>query len=448
MSKYFKLFIILCLMINIASCREFLDEKSNSNLSTIQNLDDLQALIDNFGSVTKFASGVETSADDFNMTEAQFNAIQYEEDKRLYLWMPDMVARPSSSGNEWQHCYHAILIVNSVLKSLETDKFSGEMADNIKGQALALRAAHYLDAVQMWSLAYDPATATQSLGVPLRLDADMNTSSKRANLEEVYTQIIKDLKESVGYLPQDQISLARVSKTTALGLLARAYLFMGNYEQALIYSNQALAITSSLLDFSKLDASSTYPIKELNKEVLLRASLDYKGYLKPARIERSIYNKYVTNDLRKDIYFSISSDGDVFFKGYYNSNNGINASVTVDELYLISAESYARLNKTSEAMKVLNDLLITRWKPGTFVSFSASTPEEALTIILEERRKELLLRGLRWSDIKRYNRDGANITLTRVVNGKTYTLPPNDLRYAIAIPEEVIELSGIEQNPR
>ena len=122
--------------------------------------------------------------------------------------------------------------------------------------------------------------------------------------------------------------------------------------------------------------------------------------------------------------------------------------MAVDELFLIAAECYARMNQVSTAINKLNELLITRWKTGTFVNFTASTKEEALAVILAERRKELLIRGLRWSDLKRYNRDGANITLTRTVNGKNFQLPPNDLRYAIAIPEEIIELTQIPQNPR
>jgi hypothetical protein len=58
------------------------------------------------------------------------------------------------------------------------------------------------------------------------------------------------------------------------------------------------------------------------------------------------------------------------------------------------------------------------------------------------------MRGLRWMDIKRLNKDGAKITLTRNVEGNTYTLPPNDLRYALPIPEEVISLTGMPQNIR
>src|SRR5699024_8156212 len=112
------------------------------------------------------------------------------------------------------------------------------------------------------------------------------------------------------------------------------------------------------------------------------------------------------------------------------------------------AESYAHTNDYGKAMQVLNQLLVTRWKAGTFVPYTAGSKEEALQKIRDERRKELLMRGLRWADLKRYNRDGANISLTRVVNGVTNVLPPNDPRYAIAIPEDIIKMTGMPQNER
>jgi len=67
---------------------------------------------------------------------------------------------------------------------------------------------------------------------------------------------------------------------------------------------------------------------------------------------------------------------------------------------------------------------------------------------LTERRRELIMRGLRWSDIRRLNLEGAGITQTRTANGKVHTLLPNDPRYALALPEDVIERSGMVQNRR
>tara|TARA_R110002033_G_scaffold36621_1_gene75228 strand:+ start:3737 stop:3916 length:180 start_codon:yes stop_codon:yes gene_type:complete len=57
-------------------------------------------------------------------------------------------------------------------------------------------------------------------------------------------------------------------------------------------------------------------------------------------------------------------------------------------------------------------------------------------------------RGLRWQDIRRLNKEGAGITLTRTLKGENYTLPPNDPRYIFPIPDDEIALSGIKQNVR
>ncbi len=94
--------------------------------------------------------------------------------------------------------------------------------------------------------------------------------------------------------------------------------------------------------------------------------------------------------------------------------------------------------------------MITRWKTGTFVPFTANTQEEALQIILQERRKLLLGRNLRWTDLCRLNLDlRFAVTLTRNVKGQQYTLPPNDPRYTMYIPNaEVLVNQLVEQNQR
>ena len=80
---------------------------------------------------------------------------------------------------------------------------------------------------------------------------------------------------------------------------------------------------------------------------------------------------------------------------------------------------------------------------------TASGTDDALKKILTERRKELLLRGIRWTDLRRLNYDSQfATTLTRVVNTQIITLMPNDNRYVYPIPNDEILYSGVTQNPR
>ncbi|KFF15735.1 RagB/SusD family nutrient uptake outer membrane protein [Chryseobacterium sp. JM1] len=443
------LLISLSLILTSFGCSDFLDEKSDLKLATPDRLEDNQILLNNYGFLNvDFASSGETSSDDYYLTDADYNGLSFEATKRLHIWMPDNVASPISSGNDWSTCYRSIYICNAVLFNMQDKNFTGEQADNIRGQALALRAFRYLDAAQIWCPAYNPQTAGIDLGLPLRLDPDMNIPSVRSTVKQTYDQIISDLQTAIPLLLPKQISGMRISRAAAYGLLARTYLFMGDYNNALQNTLQALSINNDLMDFNTLNPNADYPIEEMNKEILLWTALTYESHLMPAKIPDHIYQMYDNNDLRKTIFFRKNTVNEVLFKGYYNNVNGPIVSVATDELYLIAAECNVRLNKIQEGMGYLNNLLVKRWKTGTYIPLTANSQAEALNIILKERRKELLIRGLRWSDLKRYNRDGANITLTRTVNGQTYTLPPNDLRYAIAIPEDIITLTEMPQNPR
>lgn len=98
-----------------------------------------------------------------------------------------------------------------------------------------------------------------------------------------------------------------------------------------------------------------------------------------------------------------------------------------------------------------NRLLAKRWDKNTvYVPYSTADENEALRKILQERRKELpFTANLRWSDLRRLNKDPRfAATLSRNLNGEIYTLPPNDKRYVLPIPDIEIQLSGIQQNER
>src|SRR3546814_2443495 len=99
-------------------------------------------------------------------------------------------------------------------------------------------------------------------------------------------------------------------------------------------------------------------------------------------------------------------------------------------------------------MQCLNTRLEKRWRFGTFTPFTAADKHEALGRILEERRKELVFRGVRWSDIRRLANDPAfAITVERIIDNQHYILPPQIPGYLVQIPEDVIEVLGMPQNP-
>ncbi|MEN5057156.1 RagB/SusD family nutrient uptake outer membrane protein [Sphingobacterium kitahiroshimense] len=448
-------FLLLPLIL-FSGCEKFLEEKNDKSLSIPTTVADFQAMLNTAGNLNiNYIAAGEVSADDYYLSDADFNALEYESDKRLYMWQPDYVTRPqNSAGDEWYNLYTVVYICNSVLKGLEDYNLAGTEAANVKGQALVFRAARYLDGVQVWSPAYNKQTASTDLGMVLRLDPDMNIPSVRSSVQQTYDLIIKDLTEAMALLPNTSSSVTLPSKAAAHGLLARTYLFMGEYEKALQHAEAALGTTDAkIIDFNTLDPTADFPIPAVNEtseETIFWSPIFYADQLgqSVSKITPALYNLYDEDDLRKVIYFMQNVDNTYSFKGTHFGYYGLMNSLTPAEMILTVSECNARLGNLSKAAEALNKLMIKRWKSSDFTPYAFTDNEVALSTILEERRKELVMRGLRWPDIKRLNRDGYKITLTRTVNGQTVTIPPNDLRYAIAISEDVIEIGEIQQNPR
>ena len=444
--------LLLCFYCVIGTgCKKYLDAKPDKKLVVISKLEDLQALLDYFTRVSSFDPGAdEASADNHYVSKTVYDAL-WETDRRMYTWEEDHLFTPHP--NAWSYSYDNVYRANTILDnigSIQRTELNKEKWDDIKGQALVLRAKSFLKVAFTWSLAYDPSTASTDLGIPLRLDPDFNLPSVRASVEETYAQIIADLKEAIPLLPVKAAHVMRASRPAAYALLARAYLSMRRYDQAGAYADSSLQLYSTLMDYNNLNPSQAYPFPQFNEEVLMDNTIPVPTPLHNAygRIDSNLYRSYAEDDLRKNLYFFKNADQSVSFKGNYSNRANLFGGVATDEVWLMRAEAHARAGRTGEAMADLNTLLSKRWKNGTFVPLETDNAEEALELVLQERRKELLMRGLRWMDIKRLNKEGAHIILKRDIGGQVYTLPPNDPRYALPIPEDVISLSGMLQNPR
>ena len=287
----------------------------------------------------------------------------------------------------------------------------------------------------------------------LRLTSDVNVLSTRATVAECYDQLLQDLEEAEVLLPSTPLYQTRPGRGAAHMVKSRLYLHMGDYDRALQEAEAALADHQTLLDFNSLDttSSSPFPGYPNHGEILFYNTVDLKttNLYFYARVDTVLYQSYDVHDLRKAIFYNDLGTS-IQFKGRYTSTPYNFGGLATNELYLIQAECLARLGETDRAMDALNTLLQKRWKSGEFEPFVATTTEEALALILAERRKELPFTGsLRWEDLRRLNLEPQfAITLRRELNGVTHTLPPNDPRYVLDIPPREVEESHIIQNNR
>lgn len=444
------------------SCKKqdnFLDAKPNQALNVPATLADLQRLLQNeevFNSQPDPGLG-QIASDDFLVQDEVLPDLSSAE-RNSYLWSKEIFDASVAQSVDWNLPYQMVYYANVVLDALPGIKVTdNEKAsyEQVKATALFYRAWAFYGLVQTFAMPYDKDRAASLPGIPLRLSADLNSRPGRASIADCYAQVLSDLKAARPALPEKASTPVKPSQVAVNALLARIYLAMGDYPDALTYANACLAKFSTLTDYNTLNSPGTTNIDQgfLSEDIYHSCLIGYSVYSirRDMYIDPVFYNSYDPNDLRKSKFFKILDKLPQFprFVGSYDYMGQKYDGLAADEIYLIKAECRARAGDRDGAMDVLNTLLKARWKTGTFVAYTAANADDALLLVLKERKKELLLRGLGWTDLRRLNREPKfAVTLRRTVGGVTYTLPPNDPRYAFPIPDIEIKLGGLTQNPR
>lgn len=454
---------ILFILFVAVSCNksDLLDAKPKSNLAIPSNLRDAQALLE---SGYNYMPATDALADNYYLSNTYLQTVN-PQSLNIYNFASDIY---QGTGNvaDWNTPYNQVFTANVVLETLPSiavTTTNQAQWNNLKGWALFVRAFSFYNLAQLYAPLYDSTTANNMQGIPLRLNSNLNEKTVRSSLAQTYDRIFQDLSEARNLLDNGVplMNKNRPSLIATFGLYSRLYLSIGNYVKAGVYADSALKIYNTLVNYNSITTSTSkyFPFTNLNNaEVFFSAQqlsangptgtiLNTVGNNIQAGIDSSLYKSYDVNDLRKNVFYYIKT-GIVNLNWGYDATGYVFGGFGTDEMYLNRAEALARSGNTVSAMADLNTLLMNRWKTGTFVPLTAATSAIALTTILNERRKELAFRGVRFSDLRRLNKEGYNITITHIVNGQSVVLLPNDPKYVFPIPPDVIQLTGISQNPR
>ncbi|SKB40373.1 RagB/SusD family nutrient uptake outer membrane protein [Daejeonella lutea] len=448
--KYSLIILLSCLSI---SCEKYLEVKPDKKLAVpSDNLSNLKLLLDDTNTMNQQVPALgEAASDNIFIRDTQFDPVAQVSITSVnsYLWQSDVFN--DKARNDWALPYAVIINTNLVLEG--TDKIQPRASEQqlwntVKGSALLFRSFAFYTLLQEFARPYNVTTASQDPGIVLKLNSDINEVSKRSSVRQCYDKIVSDLTEAVKLLPENVTF--RTEPTTAAGyaLLARVYLSMNDYSQSLINAEKALQLFPTLMDYNSLSAAATFPFKRYNEEVIFHASLvqDRALAYPYACADEILYNEYRADDLRKSLFFRRNGPADIQFRGSYVGSLTNFGGMASDELYLIAAECASRIGNRAKALDYLNKLAAKRYKQPGFVNFQAGTDQEALDLILKERRKELLFRNLRWGDINRLKAEARyRTTITKVSKGVVYVLPA-EKNYVFLIPRKVIEASGMAQN--
>lgn len=257
MRAYIFLFVTL---LGLSSCNKFLDETPKGTLIP-KTIEDFGLIFDSQGilSSNKIDAGAGIMSmmdDDVKVTTDEIKAANYNIwGLKSYRW-EEQIFTISENDPDYNALYHIIYLCNYVLNHLEEAKEGGYFSKKyVEGAARFHRAFSYFYLVNLYAKHYDAQTATTDLGVALTLEADLNAKIGRSSVEQVYEQILEDALKAKDLLENEVEAeyTFRPSKAAAYALLARIYLYRGEYTECWKSARKAREIMDEPSDYNDLE---------------------------------------------------------------------------------------------------------------------------------------------------------------------------------------------------
>lgn len=370
------------------------------------------------------------------------NEVEYRQ-----LYENDILTTNTLIANLWSEGYSTIYKANAILEGLEnSNKLTPAVQSELEGEAKFLRAFSHFYLLNLFG------------DVPLIKTTDyrINNAVSRASKLTVYDAILADLVEAINLLPDGYIDAERIrpNKWAATALLARAYLYAGDWLSAEEASTSVIN-NISLYNLVGLDEvflkNSNEAIWQLLPVLPDQNTNDGKTFILTgpptfAALRNDFMDAFEIGDLRKDSWVGLFTDGGStwYYPYKYKIQTGsdplneYSMVLRLAEQYLIRAEARAQQNNVMGAKADLNTI---RQRSG-LNDTQANDQAALLTALEQERKVELFTEwGHRWLDLNRTTRTDA------ILNPIKQGWKPTDELYPIPQSEILINRNLEPQNP-
>jgi hypothetical protein len=363
--------------------------------------------------------------------------------------------------------YYFIFLANSVIEGLQQSTgLTPAVKNQLLGEAKFVRAFCHFYLVNFFG------------DIPLVLSTDqkINSTVSRIPKDQVFHQIVGDLKQAQSLLSSNFVSSdaasatterIRPNKWTATALLARTYLYTNQYDSAEVYASQVISNTA-LYDTVSLNnvflKNSKEAIWQLQPTRLNRNTEDAFVFIitstgpstsKPVYLSSYLLSQFEAGDKRRfgrNWIDSVKVSGNTYYFPYKYKATTASSGVTeflmvmrLAELYLIRAEARAKMNNLSGAISDL-DVIRKRAQLQLIAISNPGISQSALiSAILHERQIELFTEfGHRWLDLKRTGT--VNTVMQAVTPAKGGNWTADDQLYPIPF-YDLDKNSNLKQNP-
>lgn len=459
-------FTLVVVMAGLAlgSCsKSFVDKTAAGNLSTTEALSTPQLLQSDLVGLYSELRNVDQYGRDFPVVGDLMADNTFLESRNtgryVYQFAYTVPTIDAVTLSMWQESYNGILDANQIIDAQVTG------ADAVKAQAYAIRALLYFKLVNIFAQPY--TLDSTGMGVPLVLHYDVTAEPGRSSVAAVYKQIVSDLQTALVSAP-DYVNSVFLSKYAIEALLARAYMYMGDYNDAL---NSAVDVINSspftLVQPGAFKAFWADPNVHTDAvEVMFEIDCDainnngfddlggiYINGYQDIYCSLQLAQLFTATDVRSQLLIFGQTKGGAnayLVNKYPNAENTDRDNpkvIRLAEVYLIAAESAARLGDNTDALVFVNALAELR--DPSFTGYTDVGPA-LIADIIQERRKELAFEGDRLYDMQRCGLDINRGTNDGAAAGDGLSIQfPNDLRVAPIPEQEILRNPTIasQQNP-
>jgi len=415
--KNFKIVVLsIMLLLNLISCDSFVDvETPNSQLTGVTVFEDrttanaaliaIYAKLRNSGMLAGNANG---SSVCLGLYADELTYYGATDDNTSFIFNNTMLATTAIASQLWNESYQQIYSANAVIYGCENSTgLSTTDKNQFIGEALFVRALVHSYLTNLYG---DVPYITTT-------DYEVNRLVSRMPTNEVYTNIIADLQQAIALLPEAYVAPERVrpNRSTASALLARVYLYNGNWAEA---SNAASAVLNNAEYVWETDIDKIF-LKDCTATIwqfspnLVGNNADegsvfvfQTGPPPFVGLREELYTSFANDDLRKSHWIASVTDGTNTWyhanKYKQNTNTGTSVEYSIvfrlAEQYLIRAEARARQGELSNAKQDLDMVRSLAGLPNT----TANSEAEIIEAVQQERRFELFTEyGHRFFDLKR-----------------------------------------------
>ena len=467
MQKLINYTLLFGILAFAASCKKsFLEIKPKGRVIASKT-SDYDLLLNNLSlMVITSADGQVLPGDEVTVKDPAWTGASYR-DKQLFKWDFDIYT-PDQEANETLTPVKGLYMYNKIIDEvMEATDGTEAMKRSLQAEAYAGRAWTNFLLINYYGKPYNPATSATDPGFPLITKADINGGPyTRATVQAVYDQIVSDLTTAIPNLQAVGVPhRSRMSKAAAKGLLAKVYIFMGKYAEALPLLNEAIGhLSESAVPTMLYNLNTTNPgfPTAPNDQENVYAKVMSNGYLSGSQqlvfLTPETEALYGARDMRRTRWLTNSFTFPNGLKLFRRGSTTVSFwGLRVSELYLFRAEVKARMDDLAGAVGELEYFRSNRMPAADAqVPAAAQASKKALLqFTMEERIREFSVTGYRWFDMRRLSVDPLFGTTTyqhRAYDAtgavkETFTLN-NINQFVFRIPPKVLaENPGMQDNP-